>query len=128
MRRVVMRGSLFVSLLVFAQVRANAVYELVVSTQHASVVSGVVTDPSDAPIGGVSVVQFACGKGEFRGVSNPAPLARTITRADGTFSLSWRSGSRACIQFLANGFNPMQVEVKRRKGAGRLRLKLPIGG
>jgi hypothetical protein len=131
MRQLLIRGFAVFALLDLGAIRSDAEYSLLVLTDlHASTLSGVVTDFADYPIPGVSVTQIECGKGEFRGVQTAVAhaYAGTVTKADGVFSLSWGLRSRVCMQFLKTGWNPMQVEVKRKRGAGGLRLKLPIGG
>lgn len=121
MRALCKLGAIAILLLMARDV--HAVYETVTIEKpfHARSVSGVVVDPSGAPVSGVTVDD--CDPSFERVVRS------TTTAENGSFDLPKDKKSVHYLSFRARGFNPLRITVVLRTFAhANFRVKLPIGG
>jgi len=119
-----------VALSAFANVRgvfAQGNELVVMQNIAASSLSGVVRDRNGDPLKDVTITLFSCPTGEFRGLMEPKALMTTKVDAAGSFHLDWPKGKNACLQFQTRGFNTLQMEIRRSRGAGNLKPVLNFG-
>jgi hypothetical protein len=103
---------------------ANAVREIVQIEKpfHSKTLSGIVLDPSGAPVAGVEIND--CDD-EFKQV-----MGTVTSDAKGSFSFrNTHRGTTHYLSFTARGFNPLRITVILEPSAARgFRVALPIGG
>jgi hypothetical protein len=110
---------------------ARPEYMLVVlqTPVRASSLSGVIVDMTGIPIPEVTVDVVDCPIGRSYGMPLNRRLATTLTDAQGEFSFDRKGLEKLyCMHLSKVGFNPVEFQVKLSPLAGKMRVKLPIGG
>jgi hypothetical protein len=121
-----MRRFLISALLLIA-LAARAAEVVVEPVRYAGQLSGIVFDPTGAPISDVLVEFVPCGVGEFAGHFLAKEEEAARTSANGRFAVhNWHHDGRTCLSFSRDGFNYHQFEVKYKPNAGSLVVKLSI--
>jgi hypothetical protein len=96
---------------------------------RSSGLSGVVLDPSGAIIPNATVDMVACPVDMMSGRLASQTLATTHSDLRGEFAFDRKVFKKPyCVHISAAGFNPLEFVVKISPFAGKIRVKLPIGG
>jgi hypothetical protein len=110
---------------------ARSEYTIVVLEKpvRSSSLSGVVVDLSGAVIPHVTVDLVDCPVGRSYGMPTNKKLATIQTDSRGEFSFDRKGFKKPyCLHLFGIGFNPLELTVKLSRFAGKMRVKMPIGG
>jgi hypothetical protein len=117
--------------LLVLQTNARAVYQLVTLAKpvRANSLSGVVRDPTGEIVSNATVDLIDCPVGRSYGMPAHLKLATAQTDSQGEFRFDRQKLRKPyCFRITAVGFDPLEFEVKLSLFAGKVKVKLPIGG